>query len=538
MTSDKAWWRGATIYQIYPRSFCDTNGDGVGDLPGVISKLDYIAGLGVDGIWLSPFFTSPMADFGYDVADYLNVDPIFGTLADFDALITRAHALGLKVIIDQVYCHTSNRHAWFQESQQSKSGARADWYVWANAKADGSPPNNWLSLFGGPAWSWDGRRRQYYLHHFLKEQPTLNLHNPDVIDALIDTGRFWIERGVDGFRLDALNVGMHDEQLRDNPPANDIGTATKPYDMQEPVYTLSQGDMRSVVGKVSDAFRKAGGEDFFTVAEVVGKDPHAAMADYTDGENTLSAAYSFDFIGAEDASAALLKSACAHWESSKGRGSPAWALSNHDCRRIATRWRIGNDHNANARLFALLHAAFRGPTFIYQGEELGLPHADIAFDDLVDPEGIANWPASQGRDGARTPMPWRISERNAGFSNGTPWLPVDDKHPPLAADIQETDANSTLSFFKEVIALRRNSKALRYGAFEVLKSPDAIFAVRRTLGDEEWVCVYNICSENVAWQPEPFADYEIIVHTNYARTGVHPPEFLNPLAAYIVRRKR
>lgn len=538
MTSDTAWWRGATIYQIYPRSFFDSNGDGVGDLPGVTGKLDYVAYLGVDGIWLSPFFTSPMADFGYDVSDYRNVDPIFGTLADFDALIVRAHALGLKVVIDQVYCHTSNRHPWFCDSQYSKTGAYADWYVWADPKPDGTAPNNWLSLFGGPAWSWDGRRRQYYLHHFLKEQPTLNLHNPDVIDALVDVGRFWIGRGVDGFRLDALNVGMQDQRLRDNPPADNNTGAAKPYEMQKPVHTLSQNEMIKVVEKFSVAFRKAGGKEFFTVAEVVGKDPHALMVDYTTGDKALSAAYCFDFIGAEKASAALVKKAVGAWGGADNTGYPAWALSNHDCRRIATRWRIADNHNANVRLFALLHAAFRGPTFIYQGEELGLPQADIAFEDLVDPEGVANWPASQGRDGARTPMPWRTSERNAGFSIGFPWLPIDAAHPALAVEKQEADVNSTLSFFKNVIALRRDVMALRYGSLEVLNAPDHIVAVRRKYRDEKWICVYNLSDQETSWRPDSHADYDIVLHTGDCTTNASPPETIMPLTGYVATLRR
>ena len=218
-----SWWRGAAIYQVYPRSFRDSNADGIGDLAGATERLDYIASLGVDAIWLSPFFTSPMKDFGYDVADYCDVDPIFGNLADFDALVARAHKLGLKVLIDQVYAHSSDQHAWFTESRQDRANPKADWYVWADAKPDGSPPSNWQSVFGGPAWTWDARRRQYYLHNFLSSQPQLNVHNGAVQDALLEVAKFWLDRGVDGFRLDALNFAMHDPQLRDNPPAPEDG---------------------------------------------------------------------------------------------------------------------------------------------------------------------------------------------------------------------------------------------------------------------------------------------------------------------------
>ena len=227
------WWKGAVIYQIYPRSFRDTNGDGIGDLPGILLGLDHIASLGVDGIWISPFFTSPMADFGYDVADFCGVDPVFGTLEDFDAVVAKAHKLGLKVIIDQVYSHTSDQHAWFAEGRASRTGTKADWYVWADPKAEGSPPNNWQSVFGGPSWEWDARRGQYYLHNFLKEQPDLNVHNIDVQEALIAASRFWLDRGVDGFRLDALNFTMHDRALKDNPPSGVAPEdATRSFDMQ------------------------------------------------------------------------------------------------------------------------------------------------------------------------------------------------------------------------------------------------------------------------------------------------------------------
>lgn len=531
----KEWWRGGAIYQIYPRSFLDSNGDGVGDLPGITSKLDYIASLGVDGVWLSPFFTSPMADFGYDVADYKNVDPVFGALKDFDALVARARALGLKVVIDQVYCHTSDQHDWFSESRASRQNKNAGWYVWADAKPDGSPPNNWLSLFGGPAWSWDAGRKQYYLHHFLKQQPTLNLHNSDVIDALIDVGKFWIARGVDGFRLDALNVGMHDKQLRDNPPAENSASAATPYLMQDHRYTLSHPKMDTVVAQMSKAFRTAGGDDFFTVAEIVGAEPHAVMKNFTTGADRLSAAYSFDFIGASEASADLLRRTLSVWPNEIDQGYPAWALSNHDCRRVASRWRIGDNRDAGARLFAMLYLAFRGTIFVYQGEELGLPQADVPPDRLVDPEGLAYGSASQGRDGARTPMPWLSGKPFAGFSSVEPWLPVDAAHAALAVDTQDSDDGSVLSLFRQVTALRRNSEALLRGALEILDTPENVLAVRRTLGDEEWICVYNISAQETSWEPPTTQPYEIALSANFENNTTSPPKILPPFAAYAAR---
>ena len=271
-TAIAPWWRGAAIYQIYPRSFADANGDGVGDLPGITAKLDYVASLGVDAIWISPFYTSPMKDFGYDVADYCGVDPIFGTLADFDALVVRAHQLGLKVTIDQVYSHTSDLHAWFAGSRQNRTNPKADWYVWADAKADGSPPTNWQSVFGGPAWTWDARRGQYYLHNFLSSQPQLNVHLPAVQDALLGVARFWLDRGVDGFRIDALNFAMHDPLLRDNPPAPlSDNPRTRPFDFQLHLHNQSHPDIPVFVERIralTDEY-----EAIFTVAEVGG---HAA----------------------------------------------------------------------------------------------------------------------------------------------------------------------------------------------------------------------------------------------------------------------
>src|SRR5260221_8296557 len=282
------WWRGAAIYQIYPRSFADTDGDGVGDLPGITAKLDYVASLGVDAIWLSPFFTSPMRDFGYDVADFCAVDPVFGSLDDFDALVERAHRLGLKVMIDQVYSHSSDQHDWFRESRSSRDNAKADWYVWADATPDGSPPNNWQSVFGGPAWTWDARRGQYYFHNFLPEQPDLNVHNLAVQDALLDVARFWLGRGVDGFRIDAINFAMHDPELRDNPPAPPGGKRTRPFDFQLHLHNQSHPDIIKFLERLRSVTDSYGGR--FTLAEVGGDHALGEMQAFTAGDRRLDSA--------------------------------------------------------------------------------------------------------------------------------------------------------------------------------------------------------------------------------------------------------
>ena len=353
---DVPWWKGAAIYQIYPRSFRDTNGDGVGDLAGVTAGLDHVASLGVDAIWISPFFTSPMRDFGYDVADFCDVDPVFGTLADFDALIAKAHGLGLKVIVDQVYAHTSDLHPWFAESRDSADNPRADWYIWADPKPDGTPPCNWQSVFGGPAWTWDGRRRQYYLHTFLKEQPQLNVHNPAVQDALLDVTRFWLERGVDGFRLDALNHAMHDPLLRDNPPAPENGRVrTRPFDYQLKLYSQSQPGMVEFIERIRAVCDEYG--VIHTVAEVGGDKAEEEMKAFTAGDRRLSSAYGFNFLYSPDLTPAFVAETMAVWPGEPGEdgvpeGWPSWAFENHDALRaqLIFSWPAGVFLSANAEV--------------------------------------------------------------------------------------------------------------------------------------------------------------------------------------------
>jgi len=318
---DREWWRGAVIYQIYPRSFADSNDDGIGDLPGITAHLDYVAALGVSAIWLSPFFTSPMKDFGYDVADYRGVDPIFGSLDDFDALVARAHALGLKVIIDQVYSHTSDLHAWFSESRASRDNAKADWYVWADAKPDGSPPNNWQAMFGGCAWTWDSRRRQYYLHNFLPEQPDLNIHNPAVQDALLEATRFWLKRGVDGFRLDVVNFYAHDLELRDNPPLNLPRPPARPHQFQRHLYDRTRPETLAFIARFRALLDEYGA---VSVGEIEDEEPLRVQRIYTDGADKLHTAYSFFLLRARQATPALFAEALAGWQ--HARGWPSWSV--------------------------------------------------------------------------------------------------------------------------------------------------------------------------------------------------------------------
>jgi len=495
--SASEWWRGAAIYQIYPRSFADRNGDGIGDLPGVTQRLDYVRSLGVDGIWLSPFFTSPMRDFGYDVSDYCGVDPVFGTLDDFDALVSRAHELGLKVIIDQVYSHSSDKHPWFAESRSSRENAKADWYVWADAKADGSPPNNWQSVFGGPAWQWDARRGQYYLHNFLAEQPDLNVHNPHVQDALLGVARFWLDRGVDGFRIDAINFAMHDPELRDNPPAANGKKRTRPFDFQQHLYNQSHPDIVKFLERLRSVIDSYG--DRFSLAEVGGDHALAEMRAFTDGNGRLNSAYGFDFLYADALTPELVARVAKDWP--EDGGWPSWAFENHDAPRALSRW-VGEEHrDIFARTKMLLLASLRGSIILYQGEELGLPQVEVPFERLQDPEAIANWPQTLSRDGARTPMPWSATQPNLGFSTGEPWLPSGESHRLLAVDAQEEDSGSLLAFTRECLRLRGSHPALRHGSFELIEAGQQKLTFDRTANGQRIRCTFNLSARPCGFAP-------------------------------------
>lgn len=522
------WWRGAAIYQIYPRSFADSNGDGIGDLPGITRHLDHVASLGVEAIWLSPFFTSPQADFGYDVSDYRDVDPIFGALADFDALVARAHALGLRVLIDQVWSHTSDQHAWFASSRQDRNGPHADWYIWADPQADGTPPNNWQSVFAGAAWTWDARRGQYYLHNFLKDQPQLNGHNPAVQDALLDVARFWLDRGVDGFRLDAINFLMPDPALTDNPPAEDDGhPRTRPFDFQQKLHNQGHADIPLFLERVRTVMD--GYPDRFTVAEVGGDDAVREMKLFTQGDRRLNSAYSFDFLYADALTPALVERALAEWPDTPGIGWPSWALENHDAPRAVSRWTSDEHRHAFARMKMLLLGCMRGNVIVYYGEELGLTQVDVPFEQLQDPEAIANWPRTLSRDGARTPMPWYADRPALGFSTGTPWLPTGPDHHALAVDRQEADPGSLLHWTRAVMTCRRRSHVLREGSVTVLHADDRLLVMERALDGERLVAAFNMSDDAVDWQVPEGAAAPLLC------TGEVTPGRLGAFAGVIVR---
>ncbi|WP_315919402.1 alpha-glucosidase family protein [Mesorhizobium sp. SP-1A] len=532
------WWRGCVIYQVYPRSFQDTTGDGSGDLAGTVRRLAHIASLGVDAVWLSPFFASPMADMGYDVSDYTAVDPMFGSLGDFDALVAEAHRLGLKVVIDQVLSHSSDRHPWFVESRSSRDNGKADWYVWADAKPDGSPPNNWLSVFGGSSWEWDSVRRQYYLHNFLSAQPDLNFHNPAVQDALLDTVRFWLERGVDGFRLDTVNYYFHDRWLRSNPPLatslDGTNTETNPYLFQEHLFDKTRPENLAFLRRFRSLLDEYGGR---AVVGEVGDETRSlqTLASYTSGGDKLHMCYTFDLLGPQF-SAVHVRRCVEAFEKAAPDGWVCWAFSNHDVVRHVSRWtRAGGDTGAVAKFAVALLACLRGSICLYQGEELGLTEAELTFEDLRDPYGIRFWPGFKGRDGCRTPMVWEGEAVNAGFTSGRPWLPIPPGHRARAVDAQDADPASVLARYREILALRKAHPALVSGSIRFLEAQGDMLAFLRERDGERLLCAFNFASGPADWPiPAEIGNLEAVLSCDRPVVGGGTLP-LEPLGWFVAR---
>ncbi|TCP40805.1 alpha-amylase family glycosyl hydrolase [Rhodovulum marinum] len=494
MPSDPEWWRGAAIYQIYPRSFQDSNGDGVGDLLGIVERLPYVASLGVDAIWISPFFPSPMKDFGYDVSDYCDVDPIFGSLADFDALLDTAHALGLRVMIDLVLSHSSDQHPWFIESRASRDNPRADWYVWADPKPDGTPPNNWLSIFGGAAWAWDGAREQYYLHNFLASQPDLNLHCETVQDALLDVARFWLDRGVDGFRLDTINFYFADRQLRDNPPLppdernDNIAPRVNPYNHQRHLHDKNQPENLDFLRRFRGVLDGYGAVALGEIGDA--QCDLELLGEYTSGGDKVQMCYAFDFLAKTPLTAARIAEVYARLDRVAAEGWVCWALSNHDVIRHATRWDLSP---AALRGFTTLMICLKGTICLYQGEELGLPEAHVPFDALQDPYGIAFWPEFKGRDGCRTPMVWSAGALHGGFSTAPrTWLPVPHEHLSHAVDLQERAPEALLHHYRRALAFRHANPVLAKGALVNMVAQGDVLSFTRVGEAAEMFCAVNL----------------------------------------------
>ncbi|WP_105212908.1 alpha-glucosidase family protein [Pseudoalteromonas sp. T1lg22] len=511
------WWKGAVIYQIYPRSFQDTNGDGIGDLRGIINRLDYINDLGVDAVWISPFFKSPMKDFGYDISDYRDIDPLFGDLADFDELIAEAHKRDIKIIIDQVLSHTSDQHPWFLASRESKDNDLSDWYVWADANEDGTQPNNWLSIFGGPAWQWEPRRGQYYLHNFLTEQPDLNFHNPDVRKAVLDNVEFWLEKGVDGFRLDAINFCYHDAQLRDNPAKPKEKrqgrgfSEDNPYAFQYHYYNNTQPENLEFMRDIRALLDKYPGT--VALGEISSEDSLATMAEYTSGGDKLHMGYSFELL-TNDYSSAYIRTTVETLEARMLEGWPCWAFSNHDVERVASRWSpSGEVQPQQVKMLTALLASLRGSVCMYQGEELGLGEASVAFEDLQDPYGITFWPNFKGRDGCRTPMPWQDTEQG-GFSSAKPWLPLSPAHLLNNVASQQQEQDSILKAYQEFMHWRRSQSVLLEGDIAFIDSDEPILAFRRQHQGKTLLCYFNLAAQSaqIDLEAQPVQQFNQLSH--------------------------
>jgi alpha-glucosidase len=454
------WWRDGTIYHLYLRSFADANGDGLGDIPGLIERLDYLNGspesLGIDAIWLSPCFPSPDRDFGYDVADYTAIDPRYGTLQDFDRLLEEAHQRGIRILLDLVYNHTSDQHAWFRASRASRDDPHRDWYEWRDARAGGRPPNNWKSMFGGRAWTWDPTTRQYYHHLFAREQPDLNWRNPGVRTALREATRFWLDRGVDGFRLDVFNAWFEHPDLPDNPlwpGLHPFGRRRFLYEIDQPEMHGALADFRSLLDRYPD--RASVGEPLLTSPE--------QAASYC-GDRGLHMVFNFAIARCRWNAAAFASAIDRGLRALPADGWPCWALGNHDLRRLVTRY--GGRHGDEvAKVAAVLLLTQRGTPFVYYGDELGLPEVRLKRSQIVDPPGRRYWPFYRGRDGCRAPMPWDAGP-NAGFSRGIPWLPLAPGFETRNVEAQRCDARSLWSLYRDLLALRRRTAALRRGSYE------------------------------------------------------------------------
>jgi alpha-glucosidase len=474
-----AWWRGAVVYQIYPRSFQDSDGDGIGDLRGIVSRLDYLASLPVDAIWISPVFPSPMLDFGYDISDYCGIDPIFGSLDDFDLLIAEAHRRGLKVLLDLVPSHTSDRHPWFLESRSSRVNPKRNWYVWADPRQGGGLPNNWISEFGGPAWTWDETTGQYYLHLYLREQPALNWRNPEVHTAMAEVMRFWFRRGVDGFRVDAVEHLAPDAELRNNPPNPHWREHEGPARSHVRTYTAHQPDgymAAKEMRRVADEFprRVLLGEAYGSIDEVVGY-----YGEMLDG---FHLPFNFELVTAPWDAGHIAAFAAAYEAALPPHAWPTWVLGNHDRSRIVTR--VGP---AQARVAMMLLLTLRGTPTLYQGDELGLPDAVIPPGQVQDPWEKRVPGQGLGRDPVRTPIPWSAAPQ-AGFTSGRPWLPVSRD---TTVEEQERDPDSMLNLTRRLLALRRAEPALHGGSYESVASGDGLLVFRRRYGPRKLTVALN-----------------------------------------------
>jgi alpha-glucosidase len=519
------WWQTGVIYQVYPRSFQDSNGDGLGDLEGVTSRLDYLSDvLGIDAIWLSPFFPSPMADFGYDISNYVDVDPRFGALADFDRLVAEAHRRNIRIIVDYVPNHTSDQHPWFQESRKSRDNPKRDWYIWADAKPDGSAPNNWLSVFGGSAWEWDEATQQYFMHAFLKEQPDLNWRNPEVKQAMFDVVRFWLDRGVDGIRVDVAHGIMKDPELRDNPPnlllekvADNPYKNLGAYDSQLHVYDRGHPDLHAIYRDMRRLLNSYGLErPRVSIGEIHIFD-YQEWATYFGAElDELHLPFNFGLLGVKW-NATAVRTVVDVVESVMRPGAwPTYVVGNHDEHRIATR--VGPDE---ARVAQMLLLTLRGTPTIYQGDEIGMTDVPIPPEAVQDPWERYTPGLGLGRDAERTPMQWEPAS-NAAFcpENAKPWLPVANNAKKVNVASELEDPKSMLSLSRALLRLRRETRALQIGSYRpVAEVPKETFVYLRELGEQRLLIALNFATAASKVAIPELENADILLSTHMDRQG-------------------
>ena len=499
MAQEKLWWQHGIIYQIYPRSFQDTNADGIGDLPGIIQHLDYLQDLGVDGIWLSPINPSPDRDFGYDVSDYNAIDPKFGTMQDFDTLLTEAHRRGIHIILDLVLNHTSDLHPWFQESLKSRENPYHDWYLWHDPAPDGDYPNNWVSIFGGPAWEYNRELNQYYYHMFTPQQPDLNWRNPQVRQEMLDIFRFWLDRGVDGFRLDVFNEYFKDKDFRNNP--RKPGIHLLPFDRYEHIYDTSQPEMFPLLKEIR------GIVDSYPERYVVGETflADAVHARLYIGPDLLHAGFDYGYAKSPWG-AHSFGNAIAFWDALHGEEAwPNYFLNNHDTPRSSVRYVTG-ENDARLKLLAGMHLTVRGTPYLYYGEEIGMRDPRYRRSELQDPVGKRYWPLNKGRDGCRSPMQWDASI-NAGFSPVKPWLRTNPDYPLRNVQAQSEDPHSLYHFYKQLIQLRREYPALHAGALDLLPlENESVLVYKRSAAEQQALVALNFSNrEQTVSIPSPAA---------------------------------
>jgi len=509
------WWQTGVFYQIYPRSFQDSNGDGIGDLPGVLARLDYLKEtLGVDAIWLSPFYPSPMADFGYDIADYCDVDPMFGDLAAFDRLVTEAHGRGIKVIVDYVPNHTSDRHAWFIESRTSRDNPKRDWYIWRDPKPDGSPPNNWGGFFGGPAWTLDKATGQYYLHQFVPEQPELNWRNPEVVKAMLDVLRFWMARGVDGFRMDVVGLLIKDAELRDNPPNPNAAQDLPENDIfgrQLHTYSEDQDEVHDLIRQIRQTLDEH--PDTCGIGELWG-DLSRWVKYYGENGDELQLPFNFRLMGQPWTAEAMRRSVDDLEAALPPFGWPNYVLGNHDQIRLATRF----GGQPQARVAAMLLLTLRGTPTVYYGDELGLENGVIPPEKIQDPQGI-NLGAHRTRDVSRTPMQWE-NIAQAGFSSAEPWLPVSADYTSRNVATQLADPGSMLNLYRRLLTTRRSMAALRRGSYQPVDTvPAGVFAYLRVDASERVLVALNFTGKPCRLSLPDLGQGRVVVATNLTRDG-------------------